>query len=123
MEQASGMAWMTGFSDGPPVIPRGPCDPLAGMHAAFALLGALHERDTSGHGHLVESTMIESALNVAGGLVLEESAYGRTVKRDGNRSPHCSPQGIFRCRDVDGQERWVALSVASDGQWKALCAV
>ena len=33
MEQASGMAWMTGAADGPPLIPRGVCDPLAGLHA------------------------------------------------------------------------------------------
>ena len=30
MEQASGMAWMTGPADGPPLIPRGACDPLGG---------------------------------------------------------------------------------------------
>ena len=41
MEQVSGMAWITGFPDGPPVIPRGPCDPLSGMHAIFALMACL----------------------------------------------------------------------------------
>ena len=44
MEQISGLAWVTGFADGPPVIPRGPCDPLAGMHAVLALLVALEHR-------------------------------------------------------------------------------
>ena len=41
MECMSGMAWVTGFPDGPPVLPRGPCDPLAGLHAVFATLVAL----------------------------------------------------------------------------------
>ena len=41
MESITGMAWRTGFPDGPPVLVRGACDPLAGVHAVFAtLLGA-----------------------------------------------------------------------------------
>ena len=48
MEQATGMAWMTGPADGPPVIPRGACDPIAGLHAAFAAIAALEIRDRTG---------------------------------------------------------------------------
>ena len=48
MEQATGMAWMTGHADGPPVIPRGVCDPIAGLHAAFAAVAALVIRDRDG---------------------------------------------------------------------------
>src|SRR5438445_9164620 len=64
MEQASGMAWMTGTADGPPLIPRGVCDPVAGLHAVFAALAALEIRDASGAGFQVESIMVEAALNV-----------------------------------------------------------
>ena len=45
MECISGMAWLTGFADGPPVLVRGACDPLAGMHAVIATLLALLDRD------------------------------------------------------------------------------
>ena len=38
MEQIAGLAWVTGLPDAPPVTPRGACDPLAGVHAAFAVL-------------------------------------------------------------------------------------
>ncbi len=41
MEQIAGLAWVTGLPDGPPVPPRGACDPLAGVHAAFAVTAAL----------------------------------------------------------------------------------
>jgi crotonobetainyl-CoA:carnitine CoA-transferase CaiB-like acyl-CoA transferase len=120
MEQASGMAWMTGFRDGPPVIPRGPCDPLAGMHAAFALLAAVQERDRSDRGHFVESTMVEAALNVAAEMVIEHGAYGATLSRDGNRGPVAAPQGLYRCA---GTENWLALAVVTDEHWAALCRV
>ncbi len=117
MEQASGMAWMTGFRDGPPVIPRGPCDPLAGIHAAFALLAALHERDRSGQAHFVESTMVEAALNVAAEMVIEHGAYGAMLSRDGNRGPVAAPQGLYRCSEA---EDWLAVAVVTDEHWIGL---
>ena len=51
MEQIAGLAWVTGLSDGPPIAPRGACDPLAGAHAAFALLAALEFTDRTGEGN------------------------------------------------------------------------
>jgi crotonobetainyl-CoA:carnitine CoA-transferase CaiB-like acyl-CoA transferase len=116
-EQVSGMAWMTGFRDGPPIIPKGPCDPIAGMHAAFALLACLHERDRSGRGHFVESCMVECALNVAAEIVIEHEAYGATLSRDGNRGPVSVPQGLYACA---GEENWLALAIATDEQWETL---
>jgi len=122
MEQLSGMAWVTGHVDDQPRIPRGPCDPLAGMHATFAFLVALAERAASGRGHHVESTMVESALNVAAEQVLEWSAYGNLMQRDGNRSPLAAPQGLYPCADgKPGAESWLAMSIATDAQWRSLC--
>jgi crotonobetainyl-CoA:carnitine CoA-transferase CaiB-like acyl-CoA transferase len=121
MEQLSGLAWMTGHRSDRPRIPRGPCDPVAGMHGAFALLVALAGREASGRGHHVESTMVESALNIAAEQVVEWSAYGHLLERDGNRSPLAAPQGLYPCADGEpGMEAWLALSVATDEQWRAL---
>jgi crotonobetainyl-CoA:carnitine CoA-transferase CaiB-like acyl-CoA transferase len=123
MEQLSGMAWVTGHPDDQPRIPRGPCDPLAGMHAAFAFLVALVERGASGHGHHVESTMVEGALNIAAEQVIERSAYGNLMHREGNRSPLAAPQGLYPCAGGQpGAEKWLALSVATAAQWRALCS-
>ena len=79
MEQASGMAWLTGEPDGPPLIPRGPCDPIAGLHAAFAAIAGLEVRDRTGAGLQIESTMVEAALNVAAEAIVEFGAYGRAA--------------------------------------------
>jgi crotonobetainyl-CoA:carnitine CoA-transferase CaiB-like acyl-CoA transferase len=116
MEQVSGMAWLSGFADGRPVIARGACDPLAGMHAVVATLAALAERGRSGSGRFVEVTMIEAALNAAAELVVEHTAYGVSLTRDGNRGPVAAPQGIYACA---GAEQWVALAVCDDDQWRA----
>jgi crotonobetainyl-CoA:carnitine CoA-transferase CaiB-like acyl-CoA transferase len=120
MEQISGMAWITGHVDDQPRIPQGPCDPLAGMNAAFATLVALAERQATGAGSLVEGPMVEGALNAGAEQIVEYSAYGARMQRDGNRSPWAAPQGVYACLGV---EQWLALSVATDEQWDALVKV
>jgi crotonobetainyl-CoA:carnitine CoA-transferase CaiB-like acyl-CoA transferase len=123
MEQLTGLAWVTGHRDDQPRIPRGPCDPVAAMHAAFTLLVALQKRDASGAGLLVESTMVESALSIAAEQVVEWSAYGRRMERMGNRSANAAPQGLYACAESEGAgatDKWLALSIASDAQWSAL---
>ena len=60
MEQIRGLAWVTGHADDQPRIQRGPCDPLAGMHAAFALLVALARARATGRGVHVEVPMVEA---------------------------------------------------------------
>jgi crotonobetainyl-CoA:carnitine CoA-transferase CaiB-like acyl-CoA transferase len=116
MEQVTGLAWLTGHTWDQPRIQRGPSDPNAGMHAAFAMLVGLAELDATGAGCQLEVTMVEGALNAAAELVLEYTAYGNELQRDGNRSPGAAPQGLYACAGFD---RWLALSIATDGQWAA----
>ncbi len=120
MEQATGMAWMTGHADGPPVIPRGVCDPIAGLHAAFAAIAALVIRDRAGIGVHVESTMVESALNVAAEMLVEYSSNGIELRRNGNRGPGAHPQGVYRCQ---GDDEWVALAALDDAARASLAGL
>jgi crotonobetainyl-CoA:carnitine CoA-transferase CaiB-like acyl-CoA transferase len=120
MEQITGLAWMTGHPDDQPRIQRGPCDPNGGLHAAFAALVALERRDRTGVGSLVEAPMFEAALNVAAEPVLEWSAHGVLVEREGNRSPAAAPQNLYACA---GTEQWLAVSCATDDQFRALAKV
>jgi crotonobetainyl-CoA:carnitine CoA-transferase CaiB-like acyl-CoA transferase len=92
------------------------------MHAAFALLVAMAERDHSGRGHFVECAMVEGALNVAAEQVVEYTAYGNVMQRLGNRSPEAAPQGLYACsgHHVSENPQWLALSVADESQWNAL---
>jgi crotonobetainyl-CoA:carnitine CoA-transferase CaiB-like acyl-CoA transferase len=123
MEQMTGMAWLTGHRDDQPRIQRGPCDPLSGMHATFAFLVALAERERTGRGAHVECTMVEGALNAAAEQILEWSTYGRRMERMGNRAPEAAPQNLYACAGSSpGQEQWLALSIASEEQWRAFVA-
>jgi len=117
IEQASGLAWITGPADDQPRIQRGPCDPNGGQHAVVALCAALAERDRTGKGCLVEASMFEAALAIAAEPIIEWSAYGVLVGRGGNRSPDAAPQGLYPCA---GEDSWVAVSAATGDQWRAL---
>jgi crotonobetainyl-CoA:carnitine CoA-transferase CaiB-like acyl-CoA transferase len=74
-------------------------------------------RDRTGVGSLVESTMFEAALNISAELIVEWSAYGNSLQREGSRSPWAAPQGVYA---TDTPERWLVLSVATDDQWAAM---
>jgi crotonobetainyl-CoA:carnitine CoA-transferase CaiB-like acyl-CoA transferase len=116
MEQVSGLAWITGYTDGLPSIP-GICDPLAGMHAAFAILTALEHRNRTGEGQLIELAMIDLAANLVVEQVLEHSVYGHLMARQGNHQPGVAHQGVYTCLEPD---QWVAVRIATDEAWRGL---
>jgi crotonobetainyl-CoA:carnitine CoA-transferase CaiB-like acyl-CoA transferase len=118
VEQMSGLAWLTGYAD-MPLVPRGACDPIGGMHTIFALLLALDERERDGRGRLVEVPLVEVAINIAAEQVLEHSAYGRLLGREENRSPLAAPQGLYPCIGPDASTETLAIAVAGDAQWRA----
>ena len=118
MEQVTGLAWITGYRDGPPVVPRGPCDPMGGLHAAFAVLACLWVRERTGIAQTIEAPLVDAAVNVAAQQVIDYSARGYLWERAGNRGPLGAPQGIYKCVK---NEAWLALSIENDAQWVALC--
>jgi crotonobetainyl-CoA:carnitine CoA-transferase CaiB-like acyl-CoA transferase len=123
IEDASGLTWLTGYPDENPLSPYCVGDSNAGLHAAFALMLALQHRQRSGDGVLVEASMVDAALSMAAEQLVEFSAYGALLTRDGNRGPTAAPQNLYLTADVDAhgaRDAWVAIAVATDDQWLAL---
>lgn len=123
IEDAAGLTWMTGHPDQNPVSPYCVGDSNAGTHALCGLLLALEHRRRSGEGVLVEAAMVDAALNVAAEQIVEHSAYGALLNRDGNRGPTAAPQNLYLTADADDggdRDRWVAIAVATDEQWLRL---
>ncbi|WNG91484.1 CoA transferase [Mycobacterium sp. ITM-2016-00318] len=125
IEDASGITWLTGHPDQNPVEPYAVGDPNAGVHGLNALLLALAHRRRTGKGVRIEAAMVDAALNVAAEQVVEHSAYGNLLQRQGNRGPTAAPQNLYRTREADEFGRpddWVAIAVATDDQWAGLVA-
>jgi crotonobetainyl-CoA:carnitine CoA-transferase CaiB-like acyl-CoA transferase len=104
MEQLTGMAWVTGYEGGPPIIPGGVVDPMVGTHAALALVAALEHRDRTGEGQLVEVPLLEVATAVTAEQVIRYAIDGELPGRRG-------AGGVYRCA---GDDEWVAVDVARD---------
>jgi crotonobetainyl-CoA:carnitine CoA-transferase CaiB-like acyl-CoA transferase len=117
MEQIAGLAWVTGLPEAPPVTPRGACDPLAGVHAAFAVLAALNFAERTRSGQLVELPMLETVLNATAIQAIESEVFGITLSRRGNRGQGELIQNLYRCA---GDDDWIAVTVRDDQQWRAL---
>jgi crotonobetainyl-CoA:carnitine CoA-transferase CaiB-like acyl-CoA transferase len=115
VEQASGLAWLSGYEDLPLVVNL--CDAIGGLHAFFALALALEDRRRTGRGQLVEVPLVEPGLNLAAEQVIEHSAYGQHLTREGNRGPYAAPQGVYACR---GEKAYLALAVTNDTEWRGL---
>ena len=123
IESASGLSWLTGYPDRPPIEPYSIGDPNAGVHAINGLLLALEHRRRTGEGGLVEAAMVDAALSISAEQIVEYSAYGALLERAGNRGPTAAPQNLYRTADVDEFGRldsWVAIAVATDNQWERL---
>lgn len=118
IEASSGLASVTGY--GPEQVYRTPifyADPVAGNHAAVAILAALEERERSGAGQY-----IDIALNEAGAchfleMLLDYQATGTVRRPQGNRDARFAPQGAYRCA---GEDCWLALSVQNNEEWPLL---
>lgn len=120
MEQLGGPAWLTGYADGLPTAPRGACDPLAGIHAAFLTIAACEYRRRTGRGQLVEVPMIDVVLNATALQVITRDTSGALLTRRGNRGHELAVQNVYACAGV---EQWIAVSVRDDDDWAALTDV
>ena len=74
-------------------------DLVAGLYCAFGILAALHERESSGVGQQVESSLTGGLISMLAYLSAEYFATGEIPKRTGNDHPIVSPYGLFRAKD------------------------
>ena len=117
-EAASGLAHMTGYEDGPPVIPEVPySDFTAAEHTLFAVMAALIHRASTGEGQFIDVSQTETLSSTVPEALMDHTANGRTAPRIGNSDPEMSPHGCYPCK---GDDRWIAIAVRTDDQWRAL---
>ena len=105
-------------------------DHAAGLHAALAVLAALEARRRDGVGQRIEVAQFETGVNFLGPTLLDLVVNGGRAEATGNRLPYdaAAPHDCYPCRPladaVPGEEeRWVAIAVMTDGQWRALRAL
>jgi crotonobetainyl-CoA:carnitine CoA-transferase CaiB-like acyl-CoA transferase len=117
----SGLTFLSGLPEPHPPAGWGYSylDHSPGYFGAMLLMAALHRQRQSGIGAYIDMSQTETGLMLSGTTLLEHQLTGRPTSRYGNRMPYLdwSPHGAYRCADEDN---WVAISIQSDAQWRAL---
>lgn len=91
-------------------------DSLAGLYAALGALAALHHREKTGEGQMIDATIYESVLSVMEGLVPEYQFEGYTRERSGSILPNIAPSNIYT-----GSDGMVIVAANQDTVFARLC--
>ncbi|MGA6973225.1 MAG: CoA transferase, partial [Candidatus Binatus sp.] len=95
-------------------------DFIAPRFSTFALLAALDYRRRIGKGQYIDMAQYEAAMQNLAPALIDYHAAGRLLGPRGNASDRYAPHGAYRCADEGDSERWIAIAVADDSQWRAM---
>lgn len=118
-EAMGGLRYIVGDPEKPPSrvgISIG--DSLAGMFATIGALAAIQERQRSGHGQIVDSSIYESVLGMMESLIPDWTLGGVQRERTGAILPKIAPSNVYPTKD--GQ--WLIIAANQDTVFKRLCA-
>jgi len=92
-------------------------DLLGGIYGAYGLLAALLERERTGRGQVVRTSLLAAMVGVHAFQGTRWTVAGQVGHAQGNHHPSICPYGLFRC--ADGA---VQIAVGSEGLWRRFCA-
>ncbi len=112
-----GLMWVTGHpGQGPMRVGIAVADSAAGIYAATGILVALAEREQSGRGQWVHTSLLQAQIAMMDFQAARYLVDGVVPPQAGNDHPHTTPTGVFTTKDG-----FINIGVAGDGQWRALC--
>ena len=115
----AGIDHLTGWPNSKPAAPNQPyTDLVVPWFAVTTIISALRERNLTGKGQYIDLAQIEAVLHFLAPAVLDYTANGTVEERNGNYSAGAAPHGVFPCK---GTDRWCAIAVQTDSQWRNLC--
>jgi len=117
-EAMGGLRYVTGFPDRPPTrIGISIGDTLAAMFAVIGTLVALHERERSGEGQVVDTALYEAVFAVMESIVPDYLLAGYVRERTGNTLPGVSPSNIYLTKDGT----YIVIGANADNVFRRLC--
>jgi len=114
----AGLMSLTGPSADEPTrvgVPIG--DLLAGMYGAYGVVAALHERNETGRGRVVRTSLLAAIVGVHAFQGTRYTVAGEVPTASGNHHPSIAPYGLFHCADGTLQ-----ISVGSEALWRRFTA-
>ena len=112
-----GIMSLTGAEGGAPAMVGVPqADIVAGMFAAFAVASALHARERTGEGQVIDASMIGGQVALLSRQAARYFADGTVPKPEGNRHASIAPYETFRASDG-----FVNVCCANNGLFERMC--
>jgi crotonobetainyl-CoA:carnitine CoA-transferase CaiB-like acyl-CoA transferase len=130
LQALSGYTWSMRHPEGKPAgWGFSYSDMAAGYSGALALLFALWHRRRTGEGQWIDLSQFENVTALLGPPLLDILVNRRPFAPLGNASQErpAAPHGVYRCADLPGdgpgRDRWCAIAVVGDGDWRRFCRV
>jgi formyl-CoA transferase len=99
-EAAGGLRYLTGEPDRAPArVGLSLGDSIGSLHAVIGALIALHERQTSGRGQVVDVALTDTLFSMLEGILPEYSYSGAVRERTGNIAHNSAPTNAYECAD------------------------
>ena len=115
----AGFNHLTGWPDREAVGPSGTItDSLSPRYVALLIAAALFHRERTGEGQYIDVSQIETGVYSLSEVIVRASARGEVMTRRGNHAEDAAPHAIYPCA---GEDRWIAIAVFSDEEWRRLC--
>jgi crotonobetainyl-CoA:carnitine CoA-transferase CaiB-like acyl-CoA transferase len=115
----SGLMSVTGTTESGPIrVGVAIGDVLAALHATVGVLGAWIQRQSTGQGQRVDTSLLGAILGILTYQTGRYLADGSEPQREGNDHPVAAPYGAFSASD--GQ---INISIASETMWRRLAEV
>lgn len=92
-------------------------DLLAGMYGAYGVLAALVERERTGEGRVVRTSLLAATVGVHAFQGTRWTVAGKVGRAQGNHHASIAPYGLFHCADG-----FVQIALGSEGLWRRFCA-
>ena len=119
LQAFSGMMSITGEADGPPSrSPFSPVDQATGFHAVTGILAALLNRERTGKGTLVETSLFDSSIAFLAYFLQGYWETGTQPAKSGSGHESLCPYQAFQASD-----NYVLLGVANDALWRKFCGI
>jgi crotonobetainyl-CoA:carnitine CoA-transferase CaiB-like acyl-CoA transferase len=114
----SGLMSVTGFpGQGPMRTGAAIADVSAGLYAALGILTALLEREVSGQGQWVQSSLLMSGIALLDFQAARYLMDGEVPPQVGNDHPTSMPTSAYTTADG-----YINVAASGEGMWKRLCA-
>ncbi|MCX7693491.1 CoA transferase [Tepidimonas taiwanensis] len=119
IQAEGGLMSITGEPDGEPQkVGVAVVDLMTGVYAATAILAALHERQRTGRGRVLDVALLDVQVAMLANQASNQLIGQRTPRRMGNAHPNIVPYQAFPTRDGH-----LVLAVGNDGQFQRFCEV